>query len=126
MVFELVFAFLICIVIPILMGDLFIPHEALFSRFIMGILATLAVSQVLFLPFIIYQHHFTPYYLAYVLIIGVLCVISVVKRHKSYYQRLISVLNVKAIIGEINIWMVLSIVLIGIQVIRVAVGHFFV
>lgn len=126
MCFEFVFAFLICIIVPILVGDLFIPHEAFFSRFIMGILATLAVSQVLFLPFIIYQHHFTPYYWAYILIIGVLCVISVVKRHKSYHQRLISFLNVKENIGEINIWMVLAIVLIGVQVIRVAVGHFFV
>ena len=66
-IIQLIVAILICIVVPVLIGDLLLPNEAIGKQYIMGILTTLAISQALYLPFIIYQHPFTPYFVVYVL-----------------------------------------------------------
>ncbi len=125
-VVQFILAILICIVVPMLIGDLLIPNEALGKKMIMGILTTLAVSQVLFIPFIYYQHNYTPYFYAYILIIGGLCILSVFKRHNHYHETFRALLNVKENVGELNNWMILAILLIGVQVARVVIGHFFV
>ena len=125
-VVQFAIALLICTVVPMLIGDLLIPNEAIGKQYIMCILTTLAISQVLYLTFVIYQHPFTPYYIGYVLIIGGLCILSVVKRHSHYGETFRALLDVKRNIGSINTWMILAFILIGIQVARVAFGHFFV
>ncbi len=125
-IIQLIVAILICIVVPVLIGDLLLPNEAIGKQYIMGILTTLAISQALYLPFIIYQHPFTPYFVVYVLAIGTLCVLSVVKRHCHYGKSFRAMLDVQRKIGNINMWMILAFLLIGIQVARVAFGHFFV
>ena len=126
MFIQFVVASLICTIIPFLVGDLLIPNESFGKQFIMGIFATLALAQLIFLPFIIFQHSFTPYYIAFVLIVCGMCVVSAIKRHSLYTDRLRKLGNIKENIGEINCWMICSIVLIGFQIIRVAAGHFFV
>lgn len=126
MILELIVAFSICVFVPILVGDLMLPKDSLGKQYIVGVLGTLAISQVLFIPFIVNQHHFTPYFVVYVLLVGGLCAFSVVKRHSLYKERLHSLFDVKDNIGTINIWMICAILLIGIQVVRVGVGHFFV
>ena len=123
---QFIIAFLIVTIVPILVGDLILPNESVGKQYIMGVLGTLAVSQCLFLPFIIFQHHYTPYYVAYILIIGGICLLSIIKRHKNYYARFKSLINIKNSIGVVNVWMILAILLIGIQIARVAIGHFFV
>lgn len=122
---EIAIASIISIIVPFLVGDLLLPNEAVGKQYIMGILGTLAVSQLVFIPFILYQHHFTPYYLVFVLLIGACCISSIVKRYKSYKDRIkcIASFDFKK---EINIWMICSVALIGYQVIRAALAHFFV
>lgn len=126
MLLQLLIAILICIFVPVLIGDLLLPNEAMGKQIIMGVLTTLAISQVVFLPFIYYQHNYTPYYYAYILIIGGLCILSVFKRYKHYPETFRALMNAKEIIGELNLWMILAILLIGVQVARVVIGHFFV
>ena len=125
-VIQFIIAFMICTIVPMLIGDLLLPKESLGKQYIMGILGTLAISQCLFLPFIIFQHRFTPYFIVYVLIIAGLCGLSIVKHHQDYIPRIKSILAPKGYIGEFNIWMILAVLLIAVQVVRVAVGHFFV
>lgn len=125
-VFQFILAFLICTMVPLLIGDLLLPQEAFGKQYIMGIFCTLAVSQVLFLPFVLCQHHFTPYYYVYVAIIGGLCILSIVKRHGQYLEKIRLFLDIKGNIGDFNLWMFCAILLIGMQVARAAFGHFFV
>lgn len=125
-VLQFIFTFLICTAVPVLIGDLLLPKSALGKQFIAGVLGTLAISQILFLPFVLFQHHFTPYFAVYLLIITSLCVLSIVKRHGQYKERIKSCLNIKECVGNINFWMICAVLLIGFQVVRVALGHFFV
>lgn len=125
LIIQIVISIVICAVVPILLGDLLIPQEALGKQYIMGFLCSLAISQALFIPFIVFQHSFTPYYYVFITVIGVLCILSIVLRHSNYLNRIKMLLNIKALIGDVNLWMILAVLLIGIQVIRVAVGHFF-
>ena len=123
---QLIIALVICIVVPLLIGDLLLPNEAMGKQYIMGLLGTMAVSQMLFLPFIIFQHHYTPYFIIYIIIIGGCSIYSVVKRHKHYLDTCKLFFRIKDNIGEVNVWMVFAISLILVQVLRVAIGHFFV
>lgn len=125
-IIQFVVASIICIIIPLLIGDLLIPEEVMGKKFIMGLLGTLAVSQLVFVPFIVLQHHFTPYFYVYVFIIGGLSVFSFIKRHKHYLVDLKRLVNLKESIGKINLWMVFSVLLIAFQIARVAWGQFFV
>jgi hypothetical protein len=125
-VLQFILAFLICTVVPVLVGDLMLPQDAIGKQYITGVLGTLAVSQIIYLPVVLFQQHFTPFFIVYVLIIAGLCILSVVKRHKHYRERCRDLLNIKENLGRINFWMICAILLVGFQTIRVAIGHFFV
>lgn len=123
---QFIIALLICTVIPVLIGDLLLPNEPLGKQFIMGFLGSLAIAQVVFLPFIIFQHHFTPYYIVFSVIIVGICILSIIKRHGHYNNRLKHLMNIGDTIGGFNLWMICAVLLIGFQVVRVTIGHFFV
>ena len=119
-------AALICIVVPILVGDLLLPGAGINNRYIMGMFGSLAIAQLLFLPFVYYQHNYTPYFWAFVVLIGGLCLFSIIKNHSHYLTGIVSCFSPVRIKENINIWMIMAVCIIGLQVVRVAIGHFFV
>ena len=126
MILSIIIAAIICIVVPLFVGDLLSPTMPIGNRYILGIFGTLAVSQVLFIPFIVYQLRFTPFFIIYVLIIMVLCIVSIIINNKRYLQDIRLFFNIKDNWGSLNLWMLLALLLIGMQIVRVAIGQFFV
>ena len=126
LVLEIIIATVICIVVPPLIGDLLLPSEVAAKRYIMGIFGTLALAQLLFLPFIIHQHHFTPYFLVFISLIAGLCIYAVIKNNKRYGSEWTAFFSFKWLKDHISIWMIVALVVIGTQVVRVTFGHFFV
>lgn len=123
---SFVFASIICVVVPLLVGDLLLPGVSFNNRYIMGIFGTLAIAQILFLPFVYYQHNYTPYFYVFMFLVGGLCVCSIIKNHNHYLSDLTSFISPVRIRENISIWMILAVLIIGLQVVRVSFGHFFV
>ena len=126
MLIELCIAAIICIVVPFLIGDLLLHDAPLGKRYIMGIMVSLAIAQIIFLPVARFQQKFTVYYIIYISIIAVICAFSVIRNHKDYRKDMMSTINLSKIKEQISIWMILSIILIGCQVLRTTCGSFFV
>lgn len=123
---QSVIALIICTVVPLVIGDLVLPDSSFCNRYILGIFSTLAVAQVLYLPFIYYQHSYTVYFWIYVVLVSGLCVFSVIKNHSHYKKDLTSILSLNKFKENLCIWSIVALIIIGIQVLRVAFGHFFV
>ena len=126
MLIELCIAAIICIVVPFLIGDLLLHDAPLGKRYIMGIMVSLAIAQIIFLPVARFQQKFTVYYIIYISIIAVICAFSVIRNHKDYRKDMMSTINLSKIKEQLSIWMILSIILIGYQVLRTTCGSFFV
>lgn len=127
MFIEICIASFISLIIPILMGDLILPNEALGKRYIMGMLTTLAIAQVVYFPLVLlHRHHYFPYFIGYVIIVIGLCFYSIYNNRMTYKDRLKSVFSIERWLDGKSIWLVLSVLLVGFQVVRCVFGHFFV
>ncbi len=125
-IIEFVIAAFICVGVPILIGDLMLPNEALGKQYIIGLFTTLAISQLLFLPFINCQHRFTPYYIIYVVIVGGLCIYALIRNYRGYKTKIRALFITNSFKDHFGIWLILALLIVGFQVGRAAFGHFFV
>lgn len=127
LVLEVIIATVVCLGVPLLVGEMLLHGEAIGKCYIMGMFVTLAIAQIVYFPLVYFRHqHYTPYYWVYITVVGLLCVYSIFKYHKEYLRRFRHLLSVKKRIGDYNLWMILSILIIVIQIIRGVLGRFFV
>ncbi len=126
-IIELLLSIVVILVVPFLVGDLVLPHnEAITKRYIIGFITTLAISQIVYFPLVCFnQWRYSPFYYAYLTVIGILCTISVYKLFKNSSIKVSCILTINRLCS-FNIWKLLSCVLIGVQIVRGLIGRFYV
>lgn len=113
MIVSIGVSILIMLAIPMLIGKLVIKNENILEQYLMGFAVCMAIFEVICIPMNLLEINFLYLCIVYGILIGLLCIISIVKSNKKN-NNIVSK-------NKIDIIFVLAVGIIIYQIIRVVI-----